>query len=161
MGRSMKRLALGCILCAQVAFAQEQPEADEGLFGIADPEMLAAVAQARDTLDQFLALAANPEPGTSAYKLKVVVRDGEKIEPFWVMPFQVDENGFEGTLANSPVILGNVSLGETIRFTRDDVIDWGYLRNGRQAGSFTVCVLFKHIPKQQADYFRKYNGFDC
>ena len=163
----LKNVLLCAVFAASFAFAQEQIEEsqseakDSASLGITDPEMLRAIGQARASLDQFLALAENPEPGMSVFKVKVVIRDGEDIEFFWVTPFQRAENGFEGVLANSPDIVRSVRLGETIRFTRDDVTDWGYVRNGRQVGSFTSCVLFKYLQPQLVDYLRRTNGFDC
>jgi uncharacterized protein YegJ (DUF2314 family) len=55
----------------------------------------------------------------------------------------------------------NVTAGQELEFTRDDISDWGYTRNGRQVVSFTVCVLFKTISKEEADYYRENYGFDC
>lgn len=74
----------------------------------------------------------NPEPGMSVFKLKAIVRDGKKLETFWITPFRAVGEDFEGVVANTPEIVGNVSLGETIRIPRADVADWGYVRNGRQ-----------------------------
>ena len=51
--------------------------------------------------------------------------------------------------------------GQELEFTRDEISDWGYTKNGRQVGSFTVCVLFKTISKEEADYYRENYGFDC
>ncbi|WP_439331002.1 DUF2314 domain-containing protein [Mesorhizobium carmichaelinearum] len=39
--------------------------------------------------------------------------------------------------------------------------DWGYRRDGRQVGSFTVCVMFKRMSKEEADYMRAKSGYDC
>ena len=99
--------------------------------------------------------------GMSVFKLKAIVRDGKKLETFWITPFRAVGEDFEGVVANTPEIVGNVSLGETIRIPRAHVADWGYVRNGRQVGSFTVCVLFRYMPPETADYFRRTNGFDC
>ena len=160
-------LLLCAVLAGSMAIAQERIEeqlgetTEKAFLGITDREMLGAISRARASLDQFLALADNPEPGMSVFKMKVVIRDGEDIEFFWVTPFRRAENGFEGVLANTPDIIRNVRLGETIRFSRDDVTDWGYVRNGRQVGSFTSCVLFKYLQPQIVDYLRRTNGFDC
>ena len=54
-----------------------------------------------------------------------------------------------------------VRAGQTLKFSRAEISDWGYLKDGRQVGSYTVCVLFKKMPKDQADYYRRNHGFDC
>ncbi|WP_457155848.1 DUF2314 domain-containing protein, partial [Mesorhizobium sp. P5_C1] len=69
--------------------------------------------------------------------------------------------GFAGTLANEPQSVHNVVAGQELEFTRGDISDWGYTRNGRQVGSFTVCVLFKTMSKEDVDYYRQNYGFDC
>ncbi|UCI29590.1 YegJ family protein [Mesorhizobium sp. B4-1-4] len=131
------------------------------IFAPGDPEMTAATARALARLDGFLALAEAPPSGTDRFKLKVQVRDGNVTEHFWVIPFRRTESGFVGILANQPEQVHNVVLGQNIEFTRDDISDWGYTRDGRQVGSFTVCVMFKKMSKEEADYMRGKYGFDC
>ena len=157
-----RRLCWWFVVLPLIAFAQESADLpDARTFGTSNSDMLAAIARARSTLDQFLDLAGNPAPGMSGFKMKVIVRDGKNLENFWITPFRVVGEDFEGVVANRPEIIGNVRLGETIRFPRADVSDWGYVRDGRQVGSFTVCVLFRYMPPHAADYFRRTNGFDC
>jgi uncharacterized protein YegJ (DUF2314 family) len=153
-------LSAAGILFAATAQAEET-EKTPPKFGTANPEMLAAIERARASLDDFLELVRHPDPETSTFKLKIIVRDGAAMETFWVKPFWILDNGFEGAIANTPEVVRNVSLGETVSFSRDDVVDWGYVRNGRQVGSFTVCVLFRYMRPADVDYFRRYNGFDC
>ena len=181
LSRLLRFLLLCCCSLCPTVFAQEAlvsagddtgqiSRHDTGVSekqgqGVSDPEMQEAIDHAQSTLDAFLAFAANPEEGMSGFKLKVVLKDGQDAETFWVMPFKrIDEAGqeeFEGSLANTPEVLKNVQLGQVVRFTRKEVVDWGFVNRGRQIGSFTACVMFNRIPKQQADYFREHNGFDC
>ncbi|WP_250889193.1 DUF2314 domain-containing protein [Mesorhizobium sp. dw_380] len=138
------------------------PDDDKTLiFAPGDPEMAAATAQALAGLDEFLAMAAAPPSGTDRFKLKVKVRDGHVTEHFWVIPFRRTETGFVGILANQPEQVRTVVLGQNIEFTRDDISDWGYTRDGKQIGSFTVCVMFKRMSKEEADYMRDKYGYDC
>ena len=150
------------LLTSTLAFAQEKRDENEVVFaGEKDPDMIAAIRQARSELGNFLALAAAPPAGTSGYKLKVMVKDRSITEHFWVVPFKVEGTGFVGVLANEPKLVKNVKAGQVVRFTRNEISDWGYVKNGRQVGSYTVCALFKKMPKDQADYYRKNHGFDC
>ena len=126
-----------------------------------DAHMAAAIKEARRTLPEFLKLAANPPPDTEGYKLKVKIVDGKRVEHFWVIPFEVVKGGFSGTLANSPQIVRNVRGGQTIQFKEADISDWGYEKNGRQVGSYTVCALFQQMPPDQVMYYRDNHGFDC
>ena len=162
-------VAVRAALCLLLAFAPTQVRAqDTGKGGdrtvmIAsdDADMAAAIAKARSSLNDFLALSDSPPPGTDKYKLKVMVVDGDATEHFWVIPFKRTATGFVGILANEPELVHNVVLGQNIEFTRDDISDWGYTKNGHQVGSFTVCVMFKKMSKEEADYVRAAYGFDC
>lgn len=161
-GHSMRRLLpFFLAFTAALASAQQRDESEVVLIGTKDPDMISAIRSARSELDGFLKLAANPPSQTSGYKLKVMIREGENAEHFWVSPFRPTAEGFEGTLANDPKVVRSVKAGQSIRFTRDQVSDWGYVRNGRQVGSYTVCALFKKMPAEQANYYRTNHGFDC
>ena len=69
--------------------AQSSQQGDDKVVNVAkdDPDMAAAIAQARASLDQFLALSDSPPAGTSEYKLKVEVKEGDNSEHFWIIPF--------------------------------------------------------------------------
>lgn len=145
------------------ANAQSPDQGGDKVLTVApdDSEMAAAIEQARASLDEFLTLSEAPPSGTAKFKLKVAIRDGNAVEHFWVIPFHRTATGFAGILANEPQAVHNVVNGQDIEFTRDDVSDWGYTKNGRQVGSFTVCVMLKKMPKEDADYLRNNYGFDC
>ncbi|WP_306462704.1 MULTISPECIES: DUF2314 domain-containing protein [unclassified Mesorhizobium] len=143
--------------------AQDTDQGDDKTVMVApdDAEMAAAIAKARSSLDDFLALSDAPPPGTGRFKLKVMVVDGHATEHFWVIPFKRTATGFVGILANEPKLVRNVVFGQNIKFSKDDISDWGYTRDGHQVGSFTVCVMFKKMSKEEADYMRTQYGFDC
>lgn len=126
-----------------------------------DRAMADAIAKAQATLDEFLLVWKQQAPGNSEYRLKVRVKDGALSEHFWVQPFRPTTKGFEGVLANEPRVVGNVKGGQRITFSRADISDWGYVRDGKQVGSFTICAMFKHAPEEQVDYYKKNYGFDC
>ena len=165
-GTRMKFLFVSILLFAANAFAQPtaQPSRDENeivFVGTTDPDMINAIREARSSLDEFFKLASKPPAGATEFKLKVMVRDANGVEHFWVTPFKALPESFEGRLGNEPRLVKSVKLGQNIRFSRDDISDWGYVRNGRQVGSYTICELFKKMPREQAEYYRKNHGFDC
>jgi len=126
-----------------------------------DAAIAAAVREAQRTLDDFLQLAAAPPAGTQGFRVQVMVEDEHGIETFWITHFRVLDQGFVGEVANEPRVVKSVTWGQQLRFSREQITDWGYLRNGRQVGSFTVCALFKQMPAEQAAYYREEHGFDC
>lgn len=153
----------GAALAAACSLVHAQKAAEDHIVHIAtdDKAMRAAIQRAQATLPEFLVLAANPTAGTGDYRLKVAISDPNGTEHFWVAPFQIVRGGFRGVLDNTPQIVRNVKLGQIIYFKRAQISDWGYTRNGRQVGSFTVCVMMTQVPKAEADGYRRKYGFDC
>jgi uncharacterized protein YegJ (DUF2314 family) len=154
-------LALVLVSHAFFATSQSRDENEVVLVGTKDPDMVEAIRNARAGLPEFLKLAASPPTGTSGYKLKVMVKDGSLVEHFWVTPFKSLPDGYAGIIANEPKIVKSVKIDQLVRFDESLISDWGYTKNGRQVGSYTVCVLFKKMPTEQAEYYRKTHGFDC
>ncbi|MDX8457737.1 YegJ family protein [Mesorhizobium humile] len=114
-----------------------------------DAEMAAAIEKARSGLDEFLALSDAPLPGTDKFKLKVMIVDGNATEHFWVIPFKRTDTGLVGILANEPEIVRNVVLGQNIEFTRDDISDWGYTKNGHQVGSLPSALCSRRCRRKR------------
>lgn len=149
------------LLSSAVPAADKPPQPQALLVPTQDADMNAASAKARATLDEFLAVVAAPPPGADQFKLKVVLRDGDKVEHVWVTPFRKTADGFEGVLANEPRAVWTVRAGQALRFAREQVSDWGYVRDGVQVGSFTVCVLLERMPREQAEQIRQIHRFVC
>jgi uncharacterized protein YegJ (DUF2314 family) len=126
-----------------------------------DAEMNGAIRKAQATLDEFLQVHARPPKGASGFRLKVRVEDAGGGEHLWIDPFEQTASGFSGIVANEPDYLRSVSIGDKITFQREDISDWGYVQDGKQKGSFTVCALFKHMTKEEADRYRQDYGFEC
>lgn len=125
------------------------------------PVMAAAIAKAQGSLDTFLATYAKPPAGADMFRLKVKITDENGSEHMWVMPFKQTKTGFTGTISNDPQIVESVENGEEITFKRSDISDWGYVQNGKQKGSYTVCALFKTMPAHVVKQYREQHGFEC
>ena len=157
----MKSLLSAALLCLSVT-ALADPVADKTMrVKTEDAEMNAAIQTAQASLDSFLILSAKPPKGTSGFKLKVKVTDKHGTEVMWVTPFQQTGTGFTGILADTPERVTSVKSGQQFTFTRSQIADWGYSLRGKQRGSFTVCVLFKHMPAAEVQKYRDDYGFEC
>lgn len=51
--------------------------------------------------------------------------------------------------------------GKVYAFKRDQISDWGYQLNGKQIRSYTVCVLFKTMPRDEVARYKRDYGFVC
>ena len=113
-----------------------------------DPELLAAEAEARASLDAFLADLATPAPGHEAHAVKTAFFEGEIVEHMWVGELTWDGARFHGRIANEPVDVGNVSAGQEVVVERADVEDWMYYdEQGEIVGGYTIRVLMNRQPR--------------
>ncbi|MDK2125724.1 YegJ family protein [Parachitinimonas caeni] len=159
----MKSLLIAVLLgVAPLAVASDVSTKDRTvMIDNSDSEMNAAIAKAQATLDDFLKIYDAQPKDARGYKLKVKVVDGSESEHLWVTPFKRAGKEFTGTIANQPDLVSNVEAGQNYRFSRKDISDWGYEKDGKQFGSYTVCVMFKHMPKEQVEAYKKRYGFQC
>jgi uncharacterized protein YegJ (DUF2314 family) len=127
-----------------------------------DAEMEAARQKGRATLDRFLAVRENPPANARAFSLKVPVRDGDKVEWFWVGRFSNDGGRFRGIIDNTPRSVSTVRQGQEISFARDEIADWMYVQDGKVRGNFTACALLAKEPdvKARTEFIRKF-GLEC
>ncbi|RVT47481.1 DUF2314 domain-containing protein [Rubrivivax albus] len=107
-----------------------------------DPQMNAAIAKARSTLDGFFKTKSRREPGADGYTVKVLFREGSNAEHMWVTPFRPNGGGgYQGLLKSSPSYIKGLQWGQQVTFERDQITDWGYTQGNTLVGYFTVCVL--------------------
>jgi uncharacterized protein YegJ (DUF2314 family) len=124
-----------------------------------DTEMDLAMENARNTLPEFIERLNNPLQGDKDFSLKVMVEDDYGVEHFWVSDISVKEGVFEGFIANEARTVKVVTVGQKVSFNKDLVSDWSFSNNGVRKGSYTLKVLLKRMPKEQADYYKEAVGW--
>ncbi len=117
-----------------------------------DPEMLAAIDEARATFPEFLA-EADPDirraiPVLEDVLIKIYVAAPgapDAGEHLWVRYIGSDprhEGRFRGLMLSSPLkVSGIVSKGDTVNLSIKSLSDWLYVKGGKAYGAFTVRVL--------------------
>jgi uncharacterized protein YegJ (DUF2314 family) len=126
-----------------------------------DPVMAAAMRRARETLPDFLAIAAAPKPGMTNFAVKVAIHQGNDAEYFWIDPFANDNGRFSGRINNKPDLIHSVKLGQTITFELSEIVDWMYQDRGKMKGNYTACVLLRSAPAAEVAEFKERFGLDC
>lgn len=108
-----------------------------------DPAMTAAIAEARRTLPEFLAVLAKPDPLITNVVFKFPLEGKEHI---WVDHVARDGDYLTGQLANDPVMAG-YTYRQEVRVKLSDISDWAY-RNpeGIMQGHRTTRVLLQTVP---------------
>lgn len=120
-----------------------------------DPEMVAAIAKARDTLPQFWQVFDKPERGETGFSLKVKITDKKGTEHFWATDIERRDEKIRGTINNDPNIATSVKLGDRIEIPEADISDWLYMRGGKMVGNRTLVPLLQTMPEREAAGYRK------
>jgi len=121
-----------------------------------DPDMNAAIAQARTTLPKFWASYEAPKPSETDYSLKVRFPYGSNSgEHIWMAEVKkVADGRYSGRFANAPRHLPGKRAGDLAEFNEADISDWMYLRNGKIVGGETIRPMLKLMTKADADALR-------
>ncbi|QIF04814.1 DUF2314 domain-containing protein [Roseimicrobium sp. ORNL1] len=114
-----------------------------------DPDMAAAIAEARRTLPEFWKVFDKRERGESDFAMKVKITDGDIVEYFWLIDLERGGGKTMGTINNTPNGVTNVKLGDRIEIPEVDIADWLYFREGKMVGNRTLKPLFKEMPAEE------------
>lgn len=128
-----------------------------------DVAMEAAFNEARATVDEFLAMLANPPPQTRGHGVKIRVTEAGKTEFIWVTGLERQGNGVSGRIANEPRSVSKVRMGQVVKIERSEIYDWMYLDDEKQRmfGNFTLCALLSRESPEEAAKARQSYGLDC
>jgi uncharacterized protein YegJ (DUF2314 family) len=111
-----------------------------------DPRMQAAVQLARTRWPEFVEAFQKRDGKNFSVKAPITVAD--RREFIWVEVDGLEPEYVHGTLANDPVDLGHLKIGDRVEVPLKDLNDWAFLRNGEGVGMFTVKVV-SDIQKQR------------
>jgi uncharacterized protein (TIGR03067 family) len=115
-----------------------------------DPDMAAAIAKARSSVDEFINALTNPEPSQSAFSVKVAVQDGDEVEHLWLVPVRYENGQFIGRVNNEPQMVSTVKFDDEVKVAKNEISDWIYADDGKMAGGFTVHVLRSAMQQEPA-----------
>ena len=150
-------LHLGILLIAVLISAVTGCSKQDTVISVTkdDPEMNAAIANARAALPQFWQTFEKREHGESDFALKVKITDPKGTEHFWLTDIERKDGKTLGTINNDPDIVRNVKLGDRIPIPEADISDWLYMRDGKMVGNYTIRVLFKEMPAEEVEKYKK------
>ncbi|HJQ57943.1 MAG TPA: DUF2314 domain-containing protein [Vineibacter sp.] len=161
-------LAWATLLCgvtglqAQTALESARKD-DVVMVPSGNAAMAAAFKKAHETLDGFVRLMEAPPHGTRSYAVKVRISEGNVHEYFWIGNLARNGERFSGTLNNEPRLVKKVRAGQSIRFGRDEIVDWMYIDSDkrRMVGNYTACALLTLEKPEAAAAFKKQYGLVC
>lgn len=107
-----------------------------------DPRMLAAVDEARSRFDEFVSAFENRGADEQSYAVKAPIEAGDNTEVIWITVSGIENGVIYGQLANDPVDLGRLKMGDRVKSRVEDLNDWMYTTGDDESvGGFTVQVL--------------------
>jgi uncharacterized protein YegJ (DUF2314 family) len=114
-----------------------------------DPEMQAAIRQARAGLPVFFGHATSPGPDEGGFMVKYDLRPDGRAEFIWAEVISHKGDVTLARLLNTPL---------DVRFAKDQqvsvrdkaVVDWAYWRAGTLVGGATMRVLVARMPPGEA-----------
>jgi uncharacterized protein YegJ (DUF2314 family) len=139
----------------------QKSERDELVFpALNDPIMAAAILGARDSLAGFLALAKRPAPMMEGFAVKIALLGVGGPAFFWIHPFAHIGDQFIGQIASTPRSAEGLKTGETITFTRGDIVDWMYMDAGTMVGNYSARAILRSALPQDRKAFQRRFGPD-
>lgn len=119
-----------------------------------DPEMNAAMARARSTVDGFVRRLPGMRFEGAFFTIKVPLTENGETEHVWINEPEFDGERFTGYIASVPVSLASWSYGDRVTVALDGISDWVAVANGTLYGGFTLHVLRPRMTpeEQQALY---------
>lgn len=126
------------------------PSSHDPVVGINadDPEMKAAMQNARESVQQFIDRLDKKSPGEE-YLIKMPLGEGDDVEHIWVRSVTFKDGKFSGILANDP-FNANYSVGDAVSVPVEEISDWVIFKPDRSyQGGFTQKVLLKKAGRLQ------------
>lgn len=144
-----RMLVAGMVLLgAPLSVASSSATAQVVDFRSSDREMNHAIAEARKTLPDFIALYRSGTGERHAVKVAIPY-DGNAREHIWMDLTAIEGDVFVGRIANDPVYIDGLSNGDAYRAPSAMVSDWNYRSGGLMHGSYTTRVAMKKLSPDQ------------
>ena len=114
-----------------------------------DPDMIAAVTEAKETWPEFVAAFNEKAEECSNFGAKVKMTVDGETEFIWLEVIGLEPRYVHGKLANDPVALGDLKLGSQVEVPLEDVQDWCYLKNDEPVGLFSLAAIQKSQERRE------------
>lgn len=124
-----------------------------------DLEFLAAVQQARDTLDEFAQRIQSPHPNRSFVALKVRFTSPDaSSQDIWVDNVIYNGTSFEGDMGDDIPAL-KLAFGERISIRNKDILDWMIVEDDQLIGGYTIRLAYRRMTPTEREIFLQDAGY--
>ena len=119
--------------------------------------MNAAISQAQETLPVFIESFRQEkyDPSDCSIKVAIPYDSSGAAEHIWVDTLTYVDDHFEGVVANEPVYVKDLELGDTISVEIDSITDWMILSRTEFYGGYTIFALRSLMTEEERKEFDK------
>ncbi|SRR6266498_211150 len=143
-------LCLLTLACAATPSVMSTPT----LFGT-DPEMNAAIQQARDTLNTFIEKIATPHADRTIVAVKVRFSPPDGLpQDIWVDGVTYTDEIFRGNMGDDIPSL-RLKFGQKITIDEKDIVDWMIVEDGKLIGGYTIRLAMQRMSPDERERFLK------
>jgi uncharacterized protein YegJ (DUF2314 family) len=125
-----------------------------------DAAMNAAIERAQETLPLFIEALQSPPSTATLFSIKVRYPYGTSgaAEHLWVNDPLYQDGQFSGILANEPLYIAGLDLGDEVTVDAADITDWMIVNGDRMYGGFTIYVLRAKMNEDERSDFDAESG---
>jgi uncharacterized protein YegJ (DUF2314 family) len=109
-----------------------------------DPEMVAAIDAARQSVGQFIEAFSHPKPGQRAFLVKIAFSRNSQVEHLWIADLDFHGKTPTGVIADSPIRL-DLKFMQRVDIDISQLSDWMYVEDGKLVGGYTTRVLRRRM----------------
>lgn len=118
-----------------------------------DAELEAAIGQARDSLDTFIAEIATPHTDRTFVAVKVRFYPPDEVsQDIWVDEVTYNTGVFRGTMGDDIPAL-KLEMGEKITIEEENIVDWMIVEDGKMIGGFTIRLAVQRMSPEERERF--------
>jgi len=157
-GRALPILLCGVLdACTRRKASDSDPDRDPVVVVQSDdPEMAAAIRQARATLPEFVRHLRSPTPGQSLANLKVRLEEDGAVEHVWLDEVVIEGSSYRGRINNDVESLAHLSLGDLVTATEETISDWMVIEDGRLLGGYSIRLFRNRMtPAERVEFDQK------
>jgi uncharacterized protein YegJ (DUF2314 family) len=120
-----------------------------------DPELDAAITQARDSLNTFVEKIATPHTDRTIVAVKVRFYPPDNLpQDIWVDGVTNVDDVFHGNMGDDIPSL-RLKFGQKIMLDEKDILDWMIVEDGKLIGGYTIRLAMQRMSPEERARFLK------
>lgn len=129
-------------------------EPDVTLLTDDDKEMNDVIKLAQSSYPTFLSALENKDSNSChSFQIKMRFDHPGGGEHIWIDDITIKDKEITGVIANEPVFVASLKLGDTVKIDKTRISDWLYYRDNTAQGGYTIRLLRKRMSPEERSQF--------